>query len=145
MFHDLDHESDEFYNIALQFAICPEFSYVAYDCEVEIKLVRALSKDKEFLELVEDIKKGFGDKDPFTIKAESNRLKVLSATTKNALNEKNKNQQKAIDSFFAITQDIKKGVKTDAPKGNSIKLQISEEKYEDTKDEFGEENKKLFK
>lgn len=132
--HSIDPNSDEYYDIAREYAIFPDMFYVSRACNIDIRTVRALSKDKDFLELVEEMKKPFGDKTPFEIKVEATRMLVLHETTTNALMTGSKGQAKAIDQFFAISKDIPKGStskKDDKPKGTSVTLQIGEEEYEE--------------
>lgn len=146
MFHDLDPDSNEFYKVAREYAICNDFVYVSESCEIEIKVIRALVKDQRFLDLVEEITKSFNGKDPYELKKESSRLRILAENERVALSRAKadeKHKMTAITNSLVMNKDLPKGSSGKIEqKGTTVKLQIGEEVYNDT-DEFGEKIKDI--
>lgn len=139
MFHNIDENSKEFYDIAFEYAICPNYNYILEtlpNCNIDLNTFRALTKDSSFTSLVEEIKKGFGDEDPFTIKLKSSRLSVLNeniriAKSKEKMDEKHK--MKAIDLIFTMSEDKPKNKKVEDTKKNNpgVNIMIGMEDYDD--------------
>lgn len=132
---ELNPDSNEFYKIAFEYAIMPDFEYVGDSCDIQYSVVRSLSRDKRFLDLVEEIKKGFKDNDPFAVKLDKARLKSLREVEKMAYGKTadEKNKLKANELLLTISRDIPKGAASNQKSNNnqtqSVKIAINRKKF----------------
>lgn len=132
--HGIDPNSDQFYLMARDYAICPDVETIAKIHKIPIQKILILLEDNDFNEMVSNFRKQSSEKgkDAYRQYVDSKKFYMIKKLEEIGDNDNHKNQVESIKRFMEIAGELGRGSQSATTQkakvtGNNVRIEVNKD------------------